>query len=187
MGNLIFLFIICFLTGGLILWATFTGLSTAPVITCILGIYFILLPIFLALGWTTAFALMLLLPLGLFWTALALYGITAPFRFCIKQEVTYLQPVFDHKHRKRSAKYYALQCRLPIGKHLRQKSSCDWYSLSYIEKKYTPNTTITVWRNKKDDTKFQVHRFFGVGSYIPLFFCGIGFLGIGIKLIFDLF
>lgn len=187
MDELIPLFLICFFVGGLILWATFTGWSTAPVFTGILGVYFILLPIFLALGWTTLFALMVTLPLGFLWTVMAFFGVTAPFRFCIRREVTYIQPVFHHKHRGRSGKYYALQCRFQNGRHTRQQKSEDWYDLSSIEKKYTPNTTITIWANKKNNSEFRVRRFFGVGSYLLLFVPSIGFLGLGIKLIVDLF
>lgn len=187
MGDLIFLFILCFFVGGLLLWASFTGISFSPIFTVLLGVYFILLPIILALGWTTVFALMVALPLGLFWTIMAFHGITSPFRFCFKCEATYLKPVFDHRHRGRSSRgYYALECRIPSGRHIRQKKSDDWYDLSFIEKRYTPNTTITVWVNKKHPDTFLARRFFGVGSHLLLLLPGIGFLGFGIKLVLDL-
>lgn len=187
MDDLIFLFILCFFVGGLLLWASFTGGSAAPIFTGMLGVYFILLPIFLALGWTTIFALMVTFPLGLFWTFMAFHGITAPFRYCIKCEVTYLKPVFDHRHRGRSSRnYYALECRIPSGRHIRQRKSDDWYDLSYIEKRHTPNTTITVWANKKHPDSFLVRRFFGVDSHLLLLIPGISFLGFAIKLVMNL-
>lgn len=184
MSDLIILFLICFLVGGLILWATFTGSSSSPAFTGLLGVYFILLPIFLALGWTTVYALMVTIPLGFLWTAIAIHGITSPFRFCIKHEATYLQPVFDHSRNGRH-KYYALGCQIKSGRHTRQLKSCDWYDLSFIEKRYVPNSTVAVWVNKKNDNEFRVRRYFSVGSMFLLLFLGITFLGFALKLIFD--
>ena len=186
MGELFPLFLICFFAGGLLLWATFSGSSMAPVLTGIIGIYFIFLPISLALGWNKVFIIMLTLPLGLLWTIMAFLGITSPFRYRIKREATYIQPIYEHKGRNHSTKYYVLQCRIPVGKHIRQINSEDWYELSLIEKKYTPGTTITVWVNKKHEERFLVRRFSGVVSHLFLILPGIGFLVIAIKALLNL-
>lgn len=186
MVDLILFFILSFLVGGILLWTSFTGLSDVPVFTGILGVYFIFLPITLALGWNKLFLLMLALPLGLFWTIMSLISVTEPFRYCIKKEVTYIQPIYAHKGWKSSTKYYALQCRVPVGRHIRQLQSKDWYRLPHIEKTYTPNTTLTVWVNKKHEDHFLVRRFFGVGANLCLLLPGIIILVIGIRLLLDM-
>lgn len=185
MGDFILLFIFSVLVGGILLWTSFTGLSDVPVFTGILGIYFIFLPIAPAMGLNKVFLLMVALLLGLLWTTMALFSVTKPFRYCIKKEVTYLQPIYAHKGRNSSRKFYALQCRVPVGRHIRQLKSEDWYKLPHIEKRYTPNTTLTVWVHKKHENKFLVRRCFGVGANLCLLLPGIGFLEIGIKLLID--
>lgn len=150
--------------------------SSGRVILFLIGAWFIALPVCLVNGWNKAFALILSIPLGSWWTWAAVSGLMEPLYYCIPVEALYKEYVFVGTSRRNHSRFYALKCNYHYGKRGYQEKSWDHYTKGDIEKKFTVGSTLQIWVNKKNPREFKVKRYHGMFAYGLLLVIGIGCL-----------